>query len=373
MVTLAQIVDQHGPAYLAQYGDRMLPSHHQVLRAIVQCRTAALGGHVYQCDACDEMVYHYHSCRNRHCPQCQHGAGQRWLEKQQQLLLSVPYFLLTFTLPAALRPLARCQQRLMYDLLFRCAADAIQTLAGDERHIGGQAGLIGVLHTWGRNLSYHPHVHFLVPAGGLTADGQWRATSHNFFLPVKALSRLFRAKMRDALRQTALFPEVPAAVWHSEWVVHSKPVGDGYRALRYLAPYIFRVALSNRRLVKTINGRVTFRYRRSDTGALRTCTLDAAAFIHRFLQHVLPKGFVKVRYYGFLAAGQRPRLQRLRAQLACQSPSNISQRTAPTDWPSSADEQSTDTSDNEHTIRCPHCQRPVSLRRKLYPPTRSPP
>jgi hypothetical protein len=374
MVTLAEIVDRYGPAYQEQYGDQMLPSHRQVLRAIVNCRTAVLGGHVYHCDACDEPVYHYHSCRNRHCPQCQHGAGQRWLAKQQQLLLPVPYFLLTFTLPDKLRSLARRQQRLMYNLLFRCAAGAIQTLAGDERQLGGQAGLIGVLHTWGRNLSYHPHVHFLAPAGGLTPDRQWRATSHNFFLPVKGLSRIFRAKLRDALRQTTLFAEVPATVWHNEWVVHCQPVGDGQTALRYLAPYIFRVALSNRRLVKVVDDRVTFRFRQSDTGAARTCTLAAPAFIHRFLQHVLPKGFVKVRYYGFFAAGQRPRFQRLRAHLTETSPTDTVEVVA-TASEAVAGETAADSAKKQDTftVRCPRCQRPLTLPRRLNRQKRAPP
>lgn len=369
MVTLAEIVTHYGPAYQEQYADQMLASHRQVLRAIVNCRTEVLGGHVYHCDACDENVYHYHSCRNRHCPQCQHGAGQRWLAKQQQLLLPVPYFLLTFTLPDPLRSLARRQQHLMYNLLFRCAADAIQTLAGDNRQLGAKAGLIGVLHTWGRNLSYHPHVHFLAPAGGLTPDGQWRATSHNFFLPVKALSCIFRARLRDALRQTTLFAEVPTAVWQNEWVVHCQPVGDGQTALRYLAPYIFRVALSNRRIVKVADDKVTFRFRQSDTGVVRTCTLDAPAFIHRFLQHVLPKGFVKVRYYGFFAFGQRSRLQRLRDHLTGTSPTDTAEVAA------TLSEAPSDTAKHQDTftVRCPRCQKSLTLPYRLDPQKRAPP
>ena len=175
--------------YRAQFGDKILPSHRQAMRAIERCRTPALGGHIYTCDACGETQYLYHSCRNRHCPKCQNDKAYLWLEKQHDLLLPVPYFLLTFTLPGELRSLARSHQRQVYDLLFRASAGAVQSLAQDERFVGGQVGMVGVLHTWGRNLAYHPHVHYLVPGGGVTADGTWEPSRKNFFLPVKALSR----------------------------------------------------------------------------------------------------------------------------------------------------------------------------------------
>jgi hypothetical protein len=197
-------------------------------------------------------------------------------------------------------------------LLFRTSADAVQKLAQDPRFVGGRMGMVGMLHTWGRNLSYHPHVHYVVPDGGCRpyrsgADGTWLPSRKNFLIPVKALSKIFRAKFRDALRKRApdTFAEIPAEVWKKEWVVHSQPVGNGLSTLKYLAPYIFRVAISNQRILKLANGKVTFRYRTTDTGTLRTCTLPAEEFIRRFLQHVLPKGFVKVRYYGFLAVCRR--------------------------------------------------------------------
>ena len=307
---------RYGPAYRTKFGAKLLPSHRQAMRAIEHCRTAALGGHVYTCPDCGETRYQYHSCRNRRCPKCQNQAGEQWLAQQQQLRLPVPYFMLTFTLPAALRALARSHQRLFYDLLFRCAAAAVQKLARDPRFVGGQVGLVGVLHTWTRQLVYHPHVHFLAPAGGLTDDDpSWRPARANFFLPVKALSRIFRAKFRDALRQSPRWNQVPPAVWEQEWVVHCQPVGNGRRAFKYLAPYIFRVALCNNRLVSLADDQVTFRYRASDTKQTKLCTLPAEEFIRRFLQHVLPKGFVKVRYYGFFAPGRRPQLAALRQQL----------------------------------------------------------
>jgi len=232
------------------------------------------------------------------------------------LLLPVSYFLVTITLPSELRRVARSHQKQVYDLFFRISAAAIQHLARDPRFVGGQMGMVGVLHTWGRNLSYHPHIHFLVPGGGLAAEGQtWLSARNNFLLPVKALSRIVRAKFRDALRQTSLFAFVPGSVWRQPWVVHCQPVGNGLSPLKYLAPYIFRVAISNNRILELTAGKVTFRYRASDTGKLRTCTLAAEEFIRRFLQHVLPKGFVKVRYYGFLASGCRQRLASIRQQL----------------------------------------------------------
>ena len=177
--------------------------------------------------------------------------------------------------------------------------------------------MLGVLHTWLRSLIYHPHVHYLVPGGGITANGRWQPSRANFLLPVKALSKLVRAKFRDALRQADpdVFAQVPAKVWQKAWVVHCQPVGKGLHAVRYLAPYIFRVAISNRRILRLADGKVTFRYRATDTGTLKTCSLRAEEFIRRFLQHVLPRGFVKVRYYGFLSSCQRPRLAVLRNQL----------------------------------------------------------
>ncbi|MCP5012062.1 MAG: transposase, partial [Aestuariibacter sp.] len=290
MVTLADVFQRFGSAYCTEFGHKLLYSHKQAMQAIMQCRTAALGGHVYSCAACDHTEYRYHSCRNRHCPQCQGDKAHQWLARQQEMLLPVPYFLLTFTLPAKLRPFARSHQKLVYNLLFRASAAATQQLAQNPRWLGGNIGMMGVLHTWGRNLSYHPHVHYLVPAGAW--DGLvWRyGRSHRFFLPVHALSKLFRAKFRDALQQTDLFDALPASVWSQDWVVHSQPVGRGIKALRYLAPYIFRVAISNKRLLTVTDDAVTFRYRPSGSRQWRLCSVAPFEFIRRFLQHVLPKG-----------------------------------------------------------------------------------
>jgi hypothetical protein len=264
MITLGEIVRQYGAAYRAQYGDQMLPSQHAALLSIEQCRTEALGGQVYTCTACGTRRYSYHSCRNRHCPQCQQDATQTWLSRQQDLLLPVPYFLVTFTLPSELRDLAYRHQRTLYNLLFRASAAALMQLAHDPRFLGAQIGLLGVLQTWTRDLRYHPHVHYLVPGGGLADDGRtWVSAKANFLVHIKPLAALFRAKLRAALRQTAFWSEIPAAAWQQPWVVDCRPVGTARAALKYLAPYIFRVALSNNRIVRVANDQVTFRYTES--------------------------------------------------------------------------------------------------------------
>jgi hypothetical protein len=354
MTELADIFRQHGPVYREQFADRMPPSHLQAMRDIERCRTAALGGQVYHCPDCQETIYRYHSCRNRHCPKCQNGKAVAWLTAQQDLLLPVPYFLVTFTLPQELRALARANQQRFYHMLFRASANATRKLAADARFIGGQIGMVGVLHTWGRNLCYHPHVHspmkrgtpYLVPCGGLSPDGQtWLPGKPDFLLPIKALGKVFRAKFRTALRKTDFFDQIPAAVWRQDWVVHAKPVGDGRTALKYLAGYVFRVAISNHRILKLKNEQVTFRYKDTQTGKIKRCTLAAFEFIRRFLQHILPKGFVKVRYYGLFSPAWRARLSLRQQQLIALAlptldPDPDPSKTIPTDY---------------HTVCCPTC------------------
>jgi hypothetical protein len=369
MVELAEVFRQHGEAYRAKYGVRLLPSHRRAMQDIERCRTSALGGHIYTCPDCGQIEYLYHSCRNRHCPKCQNDKAQLWLEAQRDLLLPVPYFLLTFTLPEALRSVARSHQRLIYDLLFRVSAQTIQQLAQEERWIGGQVGMMGVLHTWGRNLAYHPHVHYLVPGGGVGADGRWRSSRANFLLPVKALSRLVRGKFRDALRRAdvVVYAAIPAVVWQADWVVHCQPVGTGVNAVKYLAPYIFRVAISNQRIIRMDDGRVTFRYRATETGTLKSCTLPAEEFIHRFLQHVLPRRFVKVRYYGLLAMGQRKRLAALREQLR-----HSVEETPSATEDATEGEQSSDVS-RRTEVRCPSCSQVMRRGAVIHPTAHSPP
>ncbi len=365
---LADIFHRYGPAYRQKYASRMPATHLKAMRAtpalhrtqcgasVEQCRTEALGGQVYRCPNCEQVQYSYHSCRNRHCPKCQNENAQRWLDKQQDLLLPVPYFLLTFTLPASFNEVARSHQSLLYDLLFKTSAAATQQLAHEPRWMGGQIGMVGVLQTWGRNLAYHPHLHYLVPAGAWR-DKEWVPARHNFLLPVRALSRVFRGKLQQALRGTNCYARIPTKVWQQEWVVHCEEVGSGWNALKYLAPYIFRVALSNNRILKLENDRITFRYRATETGAEKRCTLAAEEFLHRFLQHVLPKGFVKVRYYGFFSATRRSKLVSLQRHL--------SQRTAFTPSPETQPETSLLPSRPKRL--CPHCGQPLLFQRTLSP------
>ena len=317
MITLGEIFRRYGPAYREKFGERMPASHHVAMAAIEQCRTETLGGHVYTCPQCATIRYCYHSCRNRHCPTCQQGQAQSWLALQQDLLLPVPYFLVTFTLPTQLRTVTRQHQRQLYALLFRSSAAALQQLAADPRFLGGQIGMVGVLQTWTRDLHYHPHIHYLVPAGALAPDGtRWLAARGQFLVHGKPLAKLFRGKVRAGLRQLQLEQEVAPGTWQTPWVVDCRPVGSGTAALKYLAPYIFRVALSNNRIVGIAEDQVTFRYRDRETRKLKRCTLPAETFIRRFLQHVLPKGFVKVRYFGLFSPGKRQVLAQVRALLA---------------------------------------------------------
>jgi hypothetical protein len=341
----------------------LLPSQYAAMQAIEQCRTEALGGHVYGCPSCGTKRYSYHSCRNRHCPICQHDATQAWLSRQQELLLPVPYFLITFTLPAELRDVAYRHQRSLYNLLFRASAAALMELARDPRFLGAQIGMLGVLQTWTRDLRYHPHVHYLVPGGGLAADGQtWLTAKTDFLVHVKPLAALFRAKLRAALRQTALWSEIPAAAWQQPWVVDCRPVGTARAALRYLAPYIFRVALSNNRIVRVADGQVTFRYTVGESGQTAYCTLPVREFLRRFLQHILPKGFVKVRYYGLFRLAMRRSLARLRSQL------HLLQHIAASAPPAPAASGS-----SPRVVICPNCGQPMLLKQVLLPHNRGPP
>ena len=281
------------------------------------CRTAACGGQLTQCTACGEHVYRYHSCRNRHCPKCGGDQTARWLERHQARLLPCPHYLITVTLPALLRPLAFGHQAVVYGALMRSAAAALQARAADPRFVGTPVGCIAVLHTWTRALLYHPHVHRIVTAGGLSADRtQWIAPKHPAFLvPVQAMSVIVRAKMCAALKRAALLKEVPPEVWTTPWVVHAKPAGDGARVIEYLARYLFRVAISNSRLEQIDDDRVTFRYRDNRTQETRRATVSGVEFLRRFLQHVLPRRCTKVRYYGLWSATRRKDLDVARTLL----------------------------------------------------------
>ena len=319
---VADVVQQYGAAYLTRYGPSISAEQRQVLRAIAACRTAALGGHTTQCDHCGHEESSYHSCRNRHCPKCQGSAQAAWLATRERELLEVPYFHVVFTLPHTLSPLVLQNPRFMYTLLFRAGAETLLTVARDPHHLGADIGFLTVLHTWGQTLHHHPHLHCVVPGGGLSPDGaQWIACRPTFFLPVRVLGRLFRRLFLTRLRQAytagvltldgqchALadphrWQQFAAPLQTTEGVVYAKPpFGGPAHVLKYLARYTHRVAIANRRLLRLEEGRVTFRWKDYAHGnRQRTMTLDALEFIRRFLLHVLPSGFQRIRHYGWLA------------------------------------------------------------------------
>jgi len=317
MGLLQELFRTHGPAYLARFGDAMPGTHKKVIAAIVACRTEAAGATLYECDGCGQPHVVYRSCGNRHCPGCQHGKGRAWLERHQGRQLPGEHFLLTFTVPEPLRAFLRRHQRIGYGALFSASAGAIKKLAADAKYIGGDlAGFFGVLHTWGRTLQYHPHIHYVVTGGALNrADGRWHPARPGFYLPVRALSRIFRAKFRDAIAKRGLLGEIPGEVWSREWNVNCQAAGDGSGALEYLAHYVFKVAIAERRILQVDDHHVRFRYQQPRSNRGRVMTLPIMEFMRRFLQHVLPRGFMKVRYYGFLAPGSSVPLEDVKARI----------------------------------------------------------
>jgi len=323
---LADIFRRHGPAYRAAH--RLRRSQLRVMRAIEVCRTAALGGHVEQCSQCSHLRISYNSCRNRHCPKCQNTDRARWLQHRTAELLPVPYFHVVFTLPPEIAAIAFYNQKLVYGMLFRMAAQTLLTIARDSKHLGAEIGFFAILHTWGQNLLFHPHLHCVVPGGGLSPDGQsWIGCRPGFFLPVRVLSRLFRRLFLEALQQTyekgklqfhgelqalrdpARFAASLARARRAEWVVYAKPpFGGPQQVLAYLGRYTHRVAISNQRLLAHRHDTVTFQwkdYRRHGRDKPRVMTLPADEFIRRFLIHTLPDRFPRVRHFGFLANRQR--------------------------------------------------------------------
>jgi len=343
------------------------------MEKIIACRTEELGGEVFLCEPCQEYRYSYHSCQDRHCPKCGNDKADDWLAMQNALLLPVKYFMLTFTLPDTLNAVARSNQAFIYSIFFQTAAAALQKLARDPKFLGGQLGFFGVLQTWARDLAYHPHLHFIVAGGGLSPDGTtWLPVRGKFLVPVKALSKIFRAKFRDALKKKKpeLFRHLPPETWKKDWVVDCRPVGSGERALKYLAPYIFRVAISNRRLSKLENGHVTFQYRDGESKQFKIKTVTAEEFIRRFLQHVLPPRFIKVRYYGFLSARHRPRLEKVKELLNVKPVA-----TEPTNAAGPTDPEDTEAPEawEAHVMRCPKCGGVMKLIDEIAPKrTRSP-
>ena len=361
MGKLGELFRTFGPEYLATYGAAMPAAHRKALEALMACRTDACGVVGYTCTQCGEPHWTFRSCGNRHCPQCQHHKGREWLTRRLAGALPGHHFLLTFTVPEVLRPFLRSYQRAAYGALFTASADAIKTLARDARHLGGDLpGFFGVLHTWGRQLTYHPHIHYVVPGGAFsTQEGTWHPSRVDFYLPVQALSRLYRAKFREAMRRLDLFAAIPADVWTIDWNVNCQAVGAAEASLKYLAPYVFRVAIADSRIVKVADRTVWFHYRKPHSRRLRTLALDVLEFIRRFLQHVLPTGFMKVRYYGFMHANCAIPRERLVALIELASGFTISPVAAVVPEP-------------PPPLLCPHCGGCLVYRWTLRPCPRSP-
>jgi hypothetical protein len=314
MTSIHEIFTTFGPEYLQRYRNRMPKTHRKVIDAVMACRTEACGIAFYQCDSCAEPLQFFRSCGNRHCPTCQYNKTQQWLKKQIERQLPGHHFLITFTVPEPWRSFMRQNQRVAYSALFKASSDAIKKLALDPKHIGGDLpGFFGVLHTWGRTLQYHPHIHYIVSGGALfSSDGSWHPSRIDFFLPVKALSVIFRAKFRDLMKQANLFDQIPPDAWKIAWNVNCQPVGSSQATLKYLAPYVFKVAISNSRIVRVQERTVLIRYRKPHSERPQILTLDVMEFIRRFLQHVLPTGFMKIRYYGFMNPNCAVSLDRIR-------------------------------------------------------------
>jgi hypothetical protein len=342
---LADVFRAHQQDFLTRWNPVLSREQRQALRDLRDCRTAARGGHLQQCDRCGHRVILYNSCRNRHCPKCQATARARWLAQRQAELLPVPYFHVVFTLPPQIGRLALQNPRKIYSILFQAASETLLTIAADPQHLGASIGFLAVLHTWGQNLHLHPHLHCVVPGGGISLEGErWITCRKSFFLPVRVLSRLFRKKflrsLGTAFRKSALhlsgdladlaapsaFQALCRQAARNEWVVYAKPpFGGPERVLKYLARYTHRVAISNHRLQSLENGRVSFEWkdyaRRNRTSTL---SLDAVEFIRRFLLHVLPAGLVRIRQFGFLSnRNRRRKLQLCRALLDARQPSII--------------------------------------------------
>ena len=338
---VADIFRRHGDAFRAAQGNRLSHDQRRVMAAIESCRTPALGGHVERCEDCGDIRVAYNSCRNRHCPKCQGLARLQWLADRRAELLPVPYFHVVFTVPAPIAAIALQNKALVYDILFKAAAQTLRVIGADPKHLGADTGMIAVLHTWGQTLTHHPHVHCIVPGGGIGPDGRWVACRPNFFLPVHVLSRcyrrLFLERLRTAfdagdlaffgelarLRDPAAFAEYLKPLWNFPWVVYAKrPFAGPAQILDYLGRYTHRVAIANGRLLDCRNGRVSFRWKDYRAqGKSKAMTLDAGEFMRRFLMHVLPKGFRRIRHFGFLAnACCVEKLARIRATLDVPEP-----------------------------------------------------
>jgi hypothetical protein len=357
VLEVADIFRGHGPAWRQANAGHVSLGQLKVMSAIESCRTAALGGHVARCEDCSHTLIAYNSCRNRHCPKCQGAVAKQWLAEREAELLPVPYYHVVFTLPAAIADIAYQNKAVIYDLLFRASAETVLTIAADPKHLGARIGITSVLHTWGSAMTHHPHVHMIVPGGGIALDGKsWVACRPGFFLPVRVLSRLFRRLFLTALTaahkagrlsffghhaplaDAQAFTTYLAPLRKAEWVVYSKrPFGGPAAVLAYLSRYTHRVAIANSRLIAVDGNAVSFRwkdYRIDGPDRYKVMTLQAGEFIRRFLIHVLPDGFHRIRHYGLFANGSRAgNIARVRELLNAPAPQNDADNAVDPDEP----------------------------------------
>lgn len=308
MPSVADCLRQHAPAYFKRFGSAVPIGHRKVIDAITHCRTGQLGSVLFRCDGCGKDHWVGRSCGNRHCPNCQKNKTADWLSKQTDRLLPVHHFLVTFTVPSELRSVLRRHQRDGYTAIFDCGSETIRALGASSKYLQGcELGFFGLLHTWGRDPTvYHPHVHFVVPGGGVnTGEGRWQQTPENFLFHHGTACRVYKAKLADRLRELGLYESVPSSAWTKPWTVDIKPVGDGRRVLKYLAPYVHRVAISDKRIESCDDDSVTFRYTPSKSRQSETRTLSGTDFVRGFAQHILPPRLQKTRYYGWMSPNSR--------------------------------------------------------------------
>lgn len=380
---MADVFRRYGDAYRQRHGASLSTAQRRAMSAIERCRTAALGGHVERCDGCGHQRIAYNSSRNRNCPKCQSLARAQWLEDRQAELLPVPYFHVVFTLPDEVATIAFQNKAVVYDILFQAAAETLHTIAADPTHLGAEIGFLAVLHTWGQNLMHHPHLHCLVPGGGISLDGsRWIACRPGFFLPVRVLSRLFRGlflhQLEKAfvdgklnffgaqrhLHEPAAFRRHLTPARDTEWVVYAKrPFAGPQQVLDYVGRYTHRIAISNSRVLSVDDGKVQFRWKDYRHGSQqKVMILDANEFIRRFLIHVLPDGFQRIRYYGFLSNAHRTsKLALCRELLAMQPAAPVAPR-LPADY---RDQHETLTGVSLRI--CPHCRRGSMLVVEVIP------
>ena len=363
-VELADVVRRFASKYTSQYGPTMMPSQKRALSDIAACCTREMGGRLHRCDDCQQTFWHYYCCRNRACPKCHGSQARQWLEKRQAELLPCDYFHAVVTVPRELHGVFRRHQKLMYGLLMQVAAEAMKELCAQKRRLGALPGILAVLHTWNGRLGYHPHVHMLITGGGITTDGQhWEPARGEFLVPVGVLSRKIAAKFHEALKAKApaLFAGTPKSVWRREWVSFIKHYGHGNDAvLNYLSRYVFRTAISNARILGMDQTHVTFRFKDRDTDTWRTERLPGVEFLRRFLQHVLPRGFHKVRYYGLWHPSKRSLSHRAWVLLILDTPADAASPPKLADLLEALGQLTDQTSadprdDNADCPRCPYC------------------